>query len=244
MRGWIARVWPASACALLAGIALAGCASGPAPPAAGRGAVWGYVRLIPRDGVPSRPSGSASYGDRRLADVELVDYTRPGFAVVYAADAPASTGGDAVEIAVRDGNRGPRFEPAHAALSAPGALRVVNRSTGAHVVSCPAAGRVEALAPGASLTVEVARSGEWPVFLLDAPREQARVFAAPGTWTVTSDAGRFELRDLPPGPHRISVWHPRFPPASAPLDVAAGAAARLDLELRVDQREEAAALAY
>jgi hypothetical protein len=240
----VALAPPATSFVVLAALGLVSCASGPAPPAAGRGGAWGYVRLIPREGLPSRSAGSASYGDRRLADVAWVDYSRPGFVVVYAEGAPAAPGGAPVELAVRDGDQGPRLLPTHAALSAPGALQVVNRSSRPHVVSCPAAGLVQPLGPGASLRIDVTASGEWPVFLLDAPREQARVFAAPGAWTVASDAGRFELRDLTPGPQRIAVWHPRFPPASAPVEVAAGESARVDLELRVDQREEATAHAY
>jgi hypothetical protein len=219
--------------------ALAACASAPAA-APGRAAAWGYVRLVPHEGMPAASGGSASYGDRRLADVALVDYSRPGFAVVYAEDGAPAPAGAPVRLAIRDGALGPQLAPAHAALSAGGALEVANQSSAARLVSCPAAGLVRRLDPGASLTIPVSAPGEWPVYLLDAAGEPARVFAAPGRWTVASDAGRFELADLPPGRHRLVAWHPRFPPAAASVELAAGSAVRVDLELQVGAAREAA----
>jgi len=212
--------------------ALAACASAPAA-APGRAAAWGYVRLVPHAGMPAPSAGSASYGDRRLADIELVDYSRPGFAVVYAEDGAPSPAGAPVRLAIRSGALGPRLEPAHAALAAGGALEVANETGDARLVSCPAAGLVRRLEPGASLSIPVAGPGEWPVYLLDTPGEPARVFAAPGRWAVASAAGRFELADLPPGRHRLVAWHPRFPPAAATVELAADRALRVDFELQV-----------
>jgi hypothetical protein len=213
------------------------CAGAPAPPSADRATAWGYVRLQPREGLAAPGAGAASYGDRRLADVALVDYERPGFAVVYAEAGPARPAGP-VRLAVRPGRLGPRLEPAHAALGAGGTLEVANETADMRMVSCPAAGLVRRLAPGETLAIPAPTPGEWPVYLLDAPGEPARVFAAPGPFAVTSDAGRFELADLPPGRHRILSWHPRFPPAAATVELVAGRAERVDLELRVGATDE------
>jgi hypothetical protein len=73
------------------------------------------------------------------------------------------------------------------------------------------------------------------VFLLDVAGEQARVFAAPGPFRVVSSSGRYELRDLQPGRAHLRAWHPRFPPSSAWVDLAAGASQRVDFELRVGE---------
>lgn len=214
---------------------LAACASGPPAPPEGRGGAWGYLRLVPREGLPARSPGSASYGDRRLADVSLVDYQRPGFAVVYdvAGTTAAAAAASPLRLAIRSGAVGPRIEPAHAALSAGGAIEVVNETAEPHVVSCPAAQIVRRLEPGGSVAIEADAPGEWPVFLLDAPPEQALVFAAPGAWAVTGETGRFEFADLAPGRHRLAAWHHRFPPASLEVEVPAGQVVRVDLELRV-----------
>ena len=47
----------------------------------GRALVFGSVRLVPKAGAELAP---AAYGDRRLRDVERVDYQQPGFSVVFA----------------------------------------------------------------------------------------------------------------------------------------------------------------
>jgi hypothetical protein len=60
---------------------------------------------------------------------------------------------------------------------------------------------------------------------------------------VVSSAGSFELLDLEPGRAHLHAWHPRFPPASAWIDLAPGKSQRVDLELRVDQRDGGAPLA-
>lgn len=233
--------WARSVAALSVAATLAACASAPDAPAPDRATAWGYVRLVPHEELPAPSAGSASYGDRRLADVALVDYSRPGFAVVYAEDGAPPPAGAPVRLAIRSGPLGPRLEPAHAALAAGGELTIDNETGDARLVSCPAAGLVRRLEPGASLAIAVSGPGEWPVYLLDAPGEPARVFAAPGPWTVASEAGRFQLADLAPGRHRLVAWHPRFPPAAATVELASGSALRVDLELRVDGAQRAAA---
>jgi hypothetical protein len=212
--------------------------SGGEAPGAGESSVWGYVRLVPREGVSGTPS-SGGYGSRALADVELVDYTQPGFAVVWAEGSPPA--GGRVLLSVRRGAARVEIDPPHAALGVGGVLAVENRDTEEHVLSCPAAGVVRRLAPGAALEIELTARGEAGVFLLDVPSSQARVFASPGPFRVVSASGRYELAGLHPGPGRVHAWHPRFPPASASLDLAAGQRMRLDLELRVDRPEEESA---
>ena len=49
---------------------------------------------------------------------------------------------------------------------------------------------------------------------------QSVVFAAPGPFTVPRPTGEYALMDVPPGPARVHVWHPRFPPTHAEVDLA------------------------
>jgi hypothetical protein len=213
---------------------LVGCASAPAT-APGRATAWGYVRLVPREGVAAITSSGHSYADREIADAEFVDYSKPGFAVVYAEAAPPAPG--RARVAIHSGVVETVFEPPYAALGTGGTIAVANESDATHVVSCPGARLVRRLAPGESLEVPVDHAGEWEIFLLDAAGAEARVFAAPGPYEVVSTAGRFSLGDLAPGPTRLHAWHPRFPAAAVTVDLGAGANTRVDLELRVDRRE-------
>jgi hypothetical protein len=223
--------------AYLASALLAACASPPAP-APERAAAYGYVRLVPREGVTAT-GGSHSYGDREFEGVSFVDYSKPGFAVVYL-EAPdgRQPAGDTAQLAIRAGTAGAVFEPPHAALGAGGTLAIRNESGEPHLVSCPNAKLVKKLAPGESVAVATTAPGEWPVFLLDVAGEQARVFAAPGPYRVVASSGRYELGDLPPGPARLHAWHPRFPAASADVLLAAGQSARVDLDLRIGAGSE------
>src|SRR5262245_4462678 len=77
------------------------CASGGSAPAPGKARVFGTLRLVPHTGVEVPSShGGGSYGSRRMRDVELVDYSTPGFAVVYVAEETAP--GGSARIAIRD----------------------------------------------------------------------------------------------------------------------------------------------
>lgn len=218
------RVW----LYLAAGLAIA-CASVPGPPATGLGSFYGEVHLVPREGVTPQ-SGGGSYGDRRLRDVEFVDYAHPGFAVVYTDG--ASPGGRS-RLAIRSEAARVRLEPDHAAVGAGGAIEVANDTSDAHVVSVPALGLLLGVDPGEAAEIALPDSGEFEVFVLDAAGAQALVFAAPGPFTVISRSGGYALEDLPPGRHRVGVWHPRFPPASRWADLAPDSVVRLDLDLGV-----------
>jgi len=227
---------------LAAGLTLgsiASCASAPPPVEGGdgAGAVWGYVRLVPREGVAEATGGAHAYGDRDLTGAQLVDYSTPGFAVVYAEGEPEP--GERAPVAVMLGPAGVRIEPPHAALGVGGTLSIANQTSDPHVISCPRASLVRPLAPGESAEIAVDAAGEWPVFLLDVPGEQARVFAAPGPYQVVSPTGRFEMEELAPGPVQLHAWHPRFPGASAQAEVIADDSVQVDFDLRVDRREDA-----
>jgi len=216
---------------LLCFLALAGCASVPDPPAPGLCQVWGQLRLVPHEGVTPGRSGAAAYGDRRLRDVEFVDYSRPGFAVVYVAEAAAPAG--ELAFAIRSTRVGTRIEPTHGAVGAAGSVVVHNDSAEAHIFSYPAAGVVQAIAPGERVSLAVPRPGEQGIFVLDAPDAGATLFAAPGRFHVASPAGRYRLTDLAPGSREIRVWHPRFPPATQRVELAPDASVRIDFELGV-----------
>jgi hypothetical protein len=206
------------------------CALAPAPADPSQSGVWGYVRLVPREGAPAG-AGGGGYADRRYGDVQLVDYSRPGFAVVYVEG--ETHPGAPLALAIRSGVGGVRLEPAHAVLARGGEIQVANETDAEHAISCPETGLLRSLAPGESIALRAENAGELSLFVPDAPNAAARVFAAPGPFAAVSDAGRYALLDLAPGAHRLHAWHPRFPPAARSIELAPGVVARVDLELGV-----------
>jgi hypothetical protein len=217
--------------ALFACLALA-CASAPGEAPPGRSGAWGYVRLVPREGVTPGHEGAEAYGDRRLHEVRFVDYSRPGFAVVHG---PGPAAGGRATVVIRSGAREPRLDPPYAAIGAGGSILVENASAEPHVLSVPGAGRIQRLAPGEQLEIPTQQAGEQPLFLLDVPAARATVFVAPGPFAIVSAAGRFELQGLAPGSGLLKVWHPRFPPGEHAVEFPPGQVVRVDLELGVEQ---------
>lgn len=205
----------------------------PAAPPLGQSTVWGYVMPVPPDGVPS--SGGGAYGDRRLRHARLVDYSRPGYAVVYVESSDVEVA--EVRVKIRDAATGARFEPAYATAPIGGRTRIENNSAVAHVLSVPAAKRVQRLEPGESIEIRHDRAGPYESFLLDAPGSTNTVFAAPGRFVVVSESGRYELGPLSPGEHVLHTWHPRFPPTSETIVLTADRVTRVDIEIGVGRRE-------
>ncbi len=211
------------------------CAAGvPGAPAPGTSQAFGHVRLVPREGVTPGGQGGGSYSDRRLRDVEFVDYTRPGFAVAYA-EAATPPGGELV-FAIQDWRVSTRIEPEDGAVGARGRVVVRNESVDPHLVSYPAANLVRNLEPGEELAVPVPQAGEQGVFLLD-EQVSATFFAAPGPFAVVSAEGRFELTGLQPGPQRLRIWHPRFPTAAKDVGLEPDTAHQVDFEVGVGRGE-------
>lgn len=213
--------------ATTAGLLLLGCASAPAL-RPGEAGLWGTVQLVPHEGAPQ---GSGAYGDRRLRDVERFDYSRPGFVVVFLRGEAAR---DEARLEIVDEPMGARITPRHAAVGAAGVVVVENRSGDPHTVSCPRAGVVTRLEPGASARIQSpGGGGELAVHLLESDREPARVFAVPGPYDVVDSAGHFEIRSLEPGAVTLETWHPRLPPVRRELLLEAGRATRVDLSIGV-----------
>jgi hypothetical protein len=220
------RVW-------LAAAVLVACAGAPPPPMAGTGTLFGDVRLTPRQGVTPPPAtrSGGGYDDPRLRGVRLVDYSRPGFAVVYLDG--VAPGQSSAAIAIRTTALGVRLDPAGVALGATGKLRLANETREPHIVSLPRSGEVQELRPGERLEVELADPGPHPIYLLDLEAE-AVAFAAPGPFSVVDSAGGWQLKNLAPGPATLRTFHPRFPSAAQQVRIAAGERQRVDLEIGVD----------
>ena len=234
------RKWTSGGlCALVAALA---CASDvPGPAATGRAVVWGCLKLVPPAGSGSGSEGAA-YGDRRLRDAQPVDYSRPGFAVVYldggetdAVSAPALRTGKSsdVQLTIRSGAVAGRLSPRYVALGQDGRVVAQNRTDTYQVLTSPSLGLVKKLAPGESVVLEPMSAGEHPVHLLGATGTATTLFVAPGPFATVSASGRFVLKDLAPGVVDLRTWHPRLPPRSKRVAIARGEVVRQDFEVGV-----------
>ena len=216
---------------------LCACAGTGSAPIPGKAHVFGTLSLVPHAGVEVPKASAGSYGSVRMRDVELVDYSKPGFAVVYAAE-NARPGG-AAKIEIRDTKIEPRFEPAELAIGAGGHLTIVNGTGDSHLLSYPAAGIFQRLKSGDSLELDVPGEGEQRIFLVDVLSADATLFVAPGGYTVVSTSGDYELRNLEPGEAELRAWHPRFPPALRRVALTPDARVRVDIQMGVDVAPEA-----
>lgn len=214
---------------LLACASLIACASGPPAVEGEETGAWGYLRLVPPDGVHVPSSSGGSYGDRRMADVTFVDYSRPGFAVVYTDGPPRAA--EPVTLAIRDGRVGPSFAPHFAVQRVGGDVVVENATTEVHTISCPRSGLIARIDPGSRLSVPLNAAGEYEIYALDLPGVTSRVFIAPGDFSVVSPSGRYALTGLSAGHYELHAWHPRFPSATQAVELAPGVVRRLDFEL-------------
>jgi hypothetical protein len=224
--------------ALLACAFVLACAGAPrADP--GTALVFGSVRLVPKAGAELAP---AAYGDRRLRGVERVDYQQPGFSVVFADGAGGSAAASSPAALVLEERAGRvRFAPDYAATDLARGVEITNASAESQIVSAPAAGFVQALAPGRKAHVAPTEAGELELHVLGASAAPAVVFVAPGAFAQVGGDGRYELRGLAPGAVEIRAWHPRLPVSSGQrVEVAAGQALELDLEIGVDRAEKRA----
>jgi hypothetical protein len=163
--------------------------------------------------------------------VEFVDYGRPGFVVVYVDGPPVSAA--TAGLTIRRTVLGERLEPAQLAASASGTITVRNADASAHTLSCPGANVLRRIAPGEEITFPAGRGGPLSVFLLDSPGTDALVYVAPGPFTVASEDGRWDLRNVPSGHWTLHAWHPRFPAAETPIEVHEGTAPPIHLEIGV-----------
>jgi len=205
-------------------LGVGGCAHRPAPPAPGLSTLTGRVEV--RAPVPSAAEGSAtaSYGDRRLRDATRVDYSRPGFAVVYVETdppdpAPAEDGSAPARVTLSSGTTRLRVDPAELAMRTGAVLSIHNASPAAHVISIPELGRVTPIEAGEQIRIAVDVAGELSLYVLDHPGSRVHLFSAPGPFVRLPDSGRFALTDLPPGRRRLHAWHARLPPTSVDVEL-------------------------
>ena len=216
---------------LAASVVLA-CAGPLHAPKPGHADLFGRVELLPRTGAPPSSETTALYADRRYRDARLVDYSRPGFAVVYTDTSPALARTHVISIL--DSRFGTELQPSLSAMAVSDELRLRNETAEAHLVSCPADGELVTIEAGGEAVLRFARRGPRELVVLDRASARASVFVAPGPHAVVADSGTYELRDLAPGTHRVSVWHPRFPGQTQQVELVAGERTQVDLKLGVD----------
>ena len=173
----------------------------------------------------------------RMADVELVDYARPGFAVVWLEGEPSAA--SARELAIRANEFETRLEPRWLAVASRRHRCDLSTSTREpHTVSCPSLGIVRRLEPGDALELPRAATPA-PTRCSCSTGRRSRAASSPpaGRSPCSARAGHFELRDVRPGAVRAA----RVAPASSAASNAGRRRRRpehceLDLEMGVGRR--------
>ena len=201
------------------------------PPAPGTGTIHGRVSVSPRSGAES--GGLGAYGDRALREVQFVDYTDVGFAVVFTADRPPAEP-RAGTLRYSHGRYGGKWTPRYLALPVHSTLEVHNDSPVALVLSSPQQGVLQSLDPGETWSGACSAAELVEFYALDGNDTAATVFVAPGPFAVTSSSGTWSLADLVPGEIELTAWHPFFPPAHRQITVPADSILEVPLTLSVD----------
>ncbi|MEM7235491.1 MAG: carboxypeptidase-like regulatory domain-containing protein, partial [Planctomycetota bacterium] len=205
-------------------------------PSSGKGALWGYVELVRRSGVKPPAKNDPVYANSKFKNVELVDYSQPGFAVAYVDGLPSPEG--TTKLVIRDAGGGkPEFATPNGVVGVGGRIVLRNEDSLGHVISCSELEFFGRLEPGEEVEIDAGLAGEAKFFVLDRSDDKALVFVAPGPWCAASEDGRWLLNDLPPGDATIQVWHPRLPSAAQTVTVRADEALRVDLSVGVDNLE-------
>lgn len=205
------------------------------PPAPGTATLWGKVQLVPREGVTIPKGHLSAYESRELRGAKLVDYSQPGFVVVYLEGPPAPVG--EARMMLEETRWQLRIEPAYLAMGHGGKVVFHNTTTKSHTISSPALGLLHNLGPDEELELPTAPPGPLQIHVLDEALT-ATVFFAPGPYSVASKRGRFMLSNVAAGPATLRAWHPRFPTPVRSLVLTADRVERLDLDIGVDRLAE------
>jgi plastocyanin len=154
--------------------------------------------------------------------------------VVYLAD--VAGGGDGARAEIRQ--RGLQFLPRVLAVAAGTEVRFPNEDGVEHNVFCHSANAdfdLGRFGPGRGRAQRFERAGVAEVFCNVHKQMVAYVVVAPGpAFAVTGPDGRFEIRGVPPGRHRLAVWERFARPRVQELavDVPAGGVATVDREVQ------------
>ena len=210
----------------------AGCVNLPIQPELSTGTVWGYLELRPSKGVEPGKKDGGSYGDRRLRDVEFVDYENVEFGVVYTeGDLPSS---DGTTLTIQASRFGPRLASNFGAVGLNGKVVVRNSDGVRHLISCPQTGFLKSVEPADQVEVFPDGEGELSIFVVDISGMKATVFVCSGPYSVASEHGRWELSNLSPGKHILRAWHPRFPVVSREVEVQENVIHKIDMAISIN----------
>lgn len=211
---------------------LSGTTSPPAAPSAGQyGSVSVVVRGSASAGPPLRVSSDTAICGDTVPDETVVTSRGLVSNAVVIMPGLAGTHPPAVEIA----NEKCRFVP-HAAIAAPGAsLRMVSHDAALHTVHANHHGRslfnVGLPVPHAAVTRAARVDGPVMLRCNTHPWMSGFVYLTSARAVLTGAEGRADFADVPPGTHRIEVWHEALGTVSGTVTVNAASAAAIALTL-------------
>jgi hypothetical protein len=230
-------------------LALAGCraggSSGAAPqPAPGRAALSVLVQAQPKAGWRDAGSQASAYdiGEiGRSRAFETLNYSALDDIVVWVnATDPPDTAPAPVRITIDIGRPSMAIHPSGLRdswiirNSAPEALPIYVLHESGQVSD------LGTLAPGAQTSATAREPGLVQLMCDIRPDPLAQIYVAPvptsgsGRVRVTTSGNRVVFNDLPPGPARVSSWHPRLPGSGADVTLSAGQSANATIVVGVN----------
>lgn len=233
-------------CAILA-LGATGCAA-PLRPQPGCGALRVEVKAQPKAGFRDA-GGGAAYGDDGQPLVrpgyERVDYRNLQDIVVWltpnagASDSSSQSPAEPVSVTLRLAAALKADVPPVVAVARGATLTIINDTTAAEEtfsVSKPNHFDLGSLAAGASGSTQVREVGTFDLLIGSRETPIATVCVAPTRWvrTIRSNAAA-TFDDVPPGPCRVSAWHPRFPQASSITEINVGESRSVTLKVGVNE---------
>ncbi len=210
---------------------LTGCTTTTSPkthpePSPGMSNVWGYARMVAPDEVPD----ALAPDEAQFSEFELTRYEKPSFAVVYLENGTPNT--EPVQLTISN-ESGVCLSPHFCAMGEGADLIIKNETTQACTLSSPEQGLLIQIGPRSETQFTAGTSGSFELFPIRNPEQGAKVFVAPGPFSVLDDQGQWSLRDVDPGQHNLRAWHPRLPQTEGKIHLNVGETQRVDLEMGI-----------
>lgn len=192
-------------------------------------------------GLPAAARAGGAVQGRVTFDVPGMQLADLGPIVVYVADAEGG-GADAappakavVHLTPSVHQKDARFSPGFLAIAAGQSVEMPNDDLIYHNVfsySKPNDFDLGLYPAGESRSVAFAHAGVAKLYCSIHESMNGTIFVAPTRWfAVAASDGRYELRGVPPGRHRLRTWNEKLPDTEHVVDVPASGEATADLSL-------------
>lgn len=199
-----------------------------------RAPVRGVLAALLLAGLAAAPAGAQGLVSGRVTlDLPGTALADLGPVVVYLAREAALEKAPKGSASMRQ--KGAHFVPGFLAVAAGQSVAMPNDDTIFHNVfsySKPNDFDLGLYPGGESRSVPMRHPGVVKLYCSIHESMRGVIFVAPTPWFATAHAdGRFELRDVPPGRHRLRTWNERLPDTERAIEVPASGGVTVEISL-------------